>query len=97
MAPLFFPIFALASIATGVLTYKTTSVTTSSTPEFAKFQRLYLLAYLCMVAGDWMQGPYVYALYASYGYSNHAIAVLFVAGFGSRSGIFFSFYRLLTL
>ena len=34
-------------------------------------------------AGDWLQGPYVYALYDSYGYSQEDIAVLFVAGFGS--------------
>jgi len=36
-----------------------------------------------MVAADWLQGPYVYDLYASYGFSQHEIAVLFVAGFGS--------------
>ena len=37
--------------------------------------------------GDWLQGPYVYALYSSYGFSQHDIAVLFVAGFGpSRRG-----------
>ena len=33
--------------------------------------------------GDWLQGPYVYALYESYGYSPAAIGQLFVAGFGS--------------
>ena len=32
---------------------------------------------------DWLQGPYVYALYAHYGMSTHDIEVLFVAGFGS--------------
>lgn len=30
-----------------------------------------------------LQGPYVYALYSAYGYEQHDIAVLFVAGFGS--------------
>ncbi len=34
-------------------------------------------------AGDWLQGPYVYALYDHYGMSSHDIEVLFVAGFGS--------------
>lgn len=33
--------------------------------------------------GDWLQGPYVYALYESYGYSPAAIGQLFIAGFGS--------------
>ena len=43
----------------------------------------YLLVYLLATASDWLQGPYVYALYSDYGYSQHDIAVLFVAGFGS--------------
>jgi Sugar-tranasporters, 12 TM len=34
-------------------------------------------------AGDWLQGPYVYALYEAYNMSKHDIEVLFVAGFGS--------------
>lgn len=32
---------------------------------------------------DWLQGPYVYALYESYGFGIKEIAELFVAGFGS--------------
>ena len=35
------------------------------------------------MTADWLQGPYVYALYSSYGFSKHDIAVLFVGGFGS--------------
>lgn len=50
----------------------------------------YLIVYLLAVLSDWLQGPYVYALYAEYGYSQHDIAILFVAGFGS-SMIFGSF------
>jgi hypothetical protein len=45
--------------------------------------RRYLLVYLLATLSDWLQGPYVYALYADYGYTQHEIAVLFVAGFGS--------------
>ena len=43
----------------------------------------YLVVYLLAVLSDWLQGPYVYALYETYGYSQHNIAILFVAGFGS--------------
>jgi len=50
----------------------------------------YMVVYLFAVLSDWLQGPYVYALYEKYGYSQHNIAVLFVAGFGS-SMIFGSF------
>ncbi len=32
---------------------------------------------------DWLQGPYVYALYDSYGFEKEQIAHLFIAGFGS--------------
>ena len=34
-------------------------------------------------AGDWLQGPYVYALYQHYGFDKGSIGRLFVAGFGS--------------
>lgn len=52
--------------------------------------RKYLVVYLLAAMSDWLQGPYVYALYDAYGYSQHDIAVLFVAGFGS-SMVFGSF------
>jgi len=52
--------------------------------------RRYLAVYLLAAISDWLQGPYVYALYDSYGYPQHVIAILFVAGFGS-SMIFGSF------
>jgi len=34
-------------------------------------------------AGDWLQGPYVYALYEHYGFQRGDIGRLFIAGFGS--------------
>lgn len=49
-----------------------------------------MIVYLLATLSDWLQGPYVYALYADYGYEQHEIAVLFVAGFGS-SMVFGSF------
>ncbi|CAF1505001.1 unnamed protein product [Adineta ricciae] len=52
-------------------------------PNFRKFQRVYLVVYLLAVAGDWLQGPHVYALYESYGIEKHEIEILFIAGFGS--------------
>lgn len=36
-----------------------------------------------LAAGDWLQGPYVYALYKEYGYEVGDIGRLFIAGFGS--------------
>lgn len=59
---------------------------TSNPALIAKHSALlkkYLAVYLLAALSDWLQGPYVYALYDEYGYSQHDIAVLFVAGFGS--------------
>ena len=51
--------------------------------KHAKLLKRYLPVYLLAIFSDWLQGPYVYALYDAYGYKQHQIAVLFVAGFGS--------------
>lgn len=42
-----------------------------------------ILFLLVDVAGDWLQGPYVYYLYTTYGYGKGEIGQLFIAGFGS--------------
>jgi hypothetical protein len=55
-----------------------------STPEgFQSFQWKYLFAWAVCVCADWLQGPYVYALYESYGYTRAENARLFVVGFGA--------------
>ncbi|KAL6280689.1 hypothetical protein ACE6H2_017570 [Prunus campanulata] len=50
---------------------------------FNDFKNNYLLIYSLMMAGDWLQGPYVYYLYSQYGFSKGDIGQLFIAGFGS--------------
>jgi len=52
-------------------------------PGFRKFQVAYLSVWSICVAADWLQGPYVYALYSAYGFTGQEIAQLFVAGFGA--------------
>jgi MFS family permease len=49
---------------------------------FKKFQYTFLVVYLLMFAGDWLQGPTVYALYSYYGFSRKQNGILFIAGFG---------------
>uniref|UniRef100_A0A1J3EQX7 Molybdate-anion transporter n=1 Tax=Noccaea caerulescens TaxID=107243 RepID=A0A1J3EQX7_NOCCA len=56
-------------------------INTSS--AFNSFKNNYLLVYSLMMAGDWLQGPYVYYLYSTYGFSKGEIGQLFIAGFGS--------------
>lgn len=58
--------------------------------RFSAFQRTYLAVYLTGMMADWLQGPYVYALYEAYGFSRSDNAMLFICGFGS-SAIFGTF------
>lgn len=58
---------------------------TARPTDFPAFQANYLVVYLLAVAADWLQGPYVYALYTDYGYGKAAIGQLFIAGFGSSA------------
>jgi MFS family permease len=53
------------------------------TPEFDAFSKKFLAVYVIMMMADWMQGPYVYALYDAYGFTKGQIGQLFIAGFGS--------------
>jgi MFS family permease len=57
--------------------------TTMVTEDQKKFQKSYLLVYVCAFFADWLKGPYVYALYESYGFTPSQIAYLFLAGFGA--------------
>ena len=53
------------------------------TAAFEAFKNNYIVVYSLMMAGDWLQGPYVYALYSHYGFKEADIGRLFIAGFGS--------------
>lgn len=50
-------------------------------PQLRAFQSLYFLVYILANASDWLQGPYVYALYHDYGHDADTIAILYIAGF----------------
>lgn len=45
--------------------------------------RNWLIVYAFALASDWVQGPYVYALYESYGFQKQAVAWLYIIGFAS--------------
>ena len=62
------------------------SIVTEEDEQAIRYNQLlqtYLPAYLLATSADWLQGPYKYALYSSYGYTKRDIAQLFVAGYGS--------------
>ena len=75
-----------STIITLLLTIKARSGSGGTAPlpaDSKRFQMIFLATYYISMTADWLQGPYVYALYSSYGFSKHDIAVLFVGGFGS--------------
>lgn len=47
------------------------------------FRKQYLTVWCFAIISDWLQGPYVYALYEAYGFTNQENAVLFICGFGA--------------
>ncbi|KAI7866712.1 molybdate-anion transporter MOT2, partial [Spinellus fusiger] len=48
-------------------------------------QQKYLAVYLMVMGADWLQGPYLYKLYRSYGLDLTQIALLFLTGFLSSA------------
>jgi len=71
-------------LLTAVLAWRARPATNEEIPkDFRKFQACYLIVWAFCVASDWLQGPYVYALYSEYKFSRSEIAQLFVAGFGA--------------
>lgn len=74
----------VTAVTCAILAFITRPKADANTPEnFHKLQIKYLIAWAVCVAADWLQGPFVYALYQSYGFSRSDNAKLFVAGFGA--------------
>ena len=46
----------------------TDTPTVGNNPTFRQFQNRYFLVLVPAIFADWLQGPYLYALYQSYGY-----------------------------
>jgi MFS family permease len=84
MEPVYWLLFGgLAVLAAGLELTKSADTTLVKSADFKQFRNNYLLVYSLMMAGDWLQGPYVYALYQHYGFDRSDIGRLFIAGFGS--------------
>ncbi|GAB5355177.1 hypothetical protein AAMO2058_000183400 [Amorphochlora amoebiformis] len=77
--------FGSLGLVCAYLAYKTNPFKSDveATSAFTSFQRNYVFVFLTMMMSDWLQGPYVYALYQHYGYNQAEIGILFIAGFGS--------------
>jgi hypothetical protein len=53
----------------------------STSPSLQSFRNGYFLVFLLANSADWLQGPYVYALYEYYGHDKDSIGWLFIAGY----------------
>ncbi|RRT66247.1 hypothetical protein B296_00029154 [Ensete ventricosum] len=73
----------LAAVVLVMELSKTSRDRVATSSSFNAFKNNYLLVYSLMMAGDWLQGPYVYYLYSQYGFDKGDIGRLFIAGFGS--------------
>ncbi|KAL6526999.1 hypothetical protein OROGR_016089 [Orobanche gracilis] len=74
---------ALAAVVAALELSKSIKDRINTSSAFNSFKNNYLLVYSLMMAGDWLQGPYVYYLYSTYGFGKGEIGQLFIAGFGS--------------
>ncbi|KAE8725355.1 Rhodanese/Cell cycle control phosphatase superfamily protein isoform 1 [Hibiscus syriacus] len=74
---------ALAALVAALELSKNSKDRINTSPAFNSFKNNYLIVYSLMMAGDWLQGPYVYYLYSTYGFGKGDIGQLFIAGFGS--------------
>ncbi|KAL6500962.1 hypothetical protein OROMI_007500 [Orobanche minor] len=74
---------ALAAVVAALELSKSNKDRINTSSAFNSFKNNYLLVYSLMMAGDWLQGPYVYYLYSTYGFGKGEIGQLFIAGFGS--------------
>lgn len=74
---------SLAAVVATIELSKNNKDRINTSSAFNSFKNNYVFVYSLMMAGDWLQGPYVYYLYSTYGYGKGEIGQLFIAGFGS--------------
>ena len=84
--------------ATAVVAKAATSAPADGKPRQAdaaarELRRRFLPVFWLLRMADWLQGPYMYALYDAYGFKHEEIAALFVAGFFSARTSNFNLVR----
>lgn len=72
-----------AIVGAFVLDKKSHTITEPHNVHYKNLQKCYLIAFYLSTFADWLQGPYIYKLYADYGYTDDTIAILYITGFAS--------------
>lgn len=75
--------FRLSSVAELFSKFLNSLLGSGGTEVERNFKRVYVFAFLLAMLSDWLQGPYVYALYQAYGFTHAENGILFIFGFGS--------------
>ena len=83
-------VFTLICMAVELNLVKKTKIQMAVPTAYRNLRVKYLVVFFLAFLADWLQGAHIFALYASYGYSDQQIATLFVVGFAS-SGILGTF------
>lgn len=78
-----FVLAAILSIGLGALHRYVSPQTPNTNPQFLEFQSLYFLAFFPALFADWLNAPYLYKLYAHYGFLEEQIAIIYVCGLAS--------------
>ncbi|KAH0922174.1 hypothetical protein HID58_022192 [Brassica napus] len=83
MEVFYYLVFGVMAAVVAALEMSKRSKDQNTSSSFNSFKNNYILVFSIMMAGDWLQGPYVYYLYSTYGFGKRDIGQLFIAGFGS--------------
>ena len=52
----------------------------NTNPQFVAFQKSYLLFASLVTFADWLNAPYLYKLYSSYGFLEEQVVIIYVCG-----------------
>ncbi|CAN6896868.1 unnamed protein product [Brassica oleracea] len=83
MEVFYYLVFGVMAAVVAALEMSKRNKDQNTSSPFNSFKNSYVLVFSIMMAGDWLQGPYVYYLYSTYGFGKRDIGQLFIAGFGS--------------
>ncbi|XP_014275766.1 molybdate-anion transporter [Halyomorpha halys] len=72
-----------AIVGAFVIDKKSHTIVEPHNVHYKNLQKCYLIAFYLSTFADWLQGPYIYKLYADYGYTDDTIALLYITGFAS--------------
>ncbi|KAG2257575.1 hypothetical protein Bca4012_094744 [Brassica carinata] len=78
MEVFYYLVFGVMAAVVAALEMSKRNKDQNTSSPFNSFKNSYVLVFSIMMAGDWLQGPYVYYLYSTYGFGKRDIGQLFI-------------------